>query len=1836
MTELTTITRPVPPASPPTAVPVSNDEINYPHFRLLNRQSRVALSPSPFELDSQLPRQLFAVSNSRGWFAAIIKNEGTFGSVAYFFFSHSGAGADCAFTPSNTIPLESSSPCTLTFASNDTRLLIGLASGEILVYDTSHLLTSGQTQAKPIHSFQHVVGSSLGQVTANPSTSDPALASLVAVVSRNGRVFILNIQTFASEGGWMGNDEAFQPAAVAWSPKGKQLAVGLKSGDILCFTLSDKSKPQKHIPSTAQLPLTTLNWLSPGHTFETTYSSDDPQHHIVSLDTASSTISYGVLSYPYPIPDRPQLSFTVSLPNWNFDQGEGSKSLLLFGDVCSTDVEVMGHVGTKWDQQSRDDSSIAIPLDKNYDETFLLGLNVDLTSTTPAPSVLASGESADWPPAPILYAYLNDGTIQAWHITQVKPYAGMVVPSPATSDATSSTLNVSNLDNMAPEQPMLTPAPPVTSRTPSIEMDSTSSNAFTSQPSSFTQNLGTSSAFTPPSSGSTSLASSPSPFGQSSFNSAFGQTSAFGQLGQNNAPQSVFGQGSFNQQPSFSSSPALAGGFSSFANSGTSAFGQSAFGGSSVPVITVTKTPSRGSQNDDMQAEATTAESEISFGGLSLDKANAPSSSETKPVVNSIFGSTAFSAPTPNTSTEPSAGGFIKPASGFGAFSGLGQATKSETPSGFGTFGGATPQSNPGQTKSETPSSIFGSTAKPATPSFGQPSFGQPAFGQSSFGSASSTTSAFGTGGFAKAPAVAAAQTPSSGGGFASFAKSTPVTFGQTSLASSPKDSIFKSTPNDQATNDQPKPQTAFGFGTSQNSNVFGGGSFNASGASQSVFAKPPETPMKATSPLSASSSPDSNGAARSPSARGDDDSPVAKPSVPQSAFSSSTFGTPSSSAFKPASGFGAFGSTTPSSSPFFKTEKPVSVFGSAFSTPAPASPAVSASESPKFGMSSSLGQKPAVFGSPSTPPTTTPKAPAPAVGAFAAFSKSPSAFSAFAGPQKSFKELLTESDKDEGLDNAESTITTAPTISRKQSTDEPSPSQSPIPPRTQTPSLEDASVSRPASNDGEGKSSNGPSDVNSLSYTSASSGTSSFVDVTRQDGEGAKSGDESEEVQDSEDEGSFISEPFSSEEGSNDGRLDEEAEEGETQEEEEEEESAGEREESEVEEEEEQEGESDASVDHGLRSPSATPTAEVPTARLSKSPTPTPDTSRGSTTPPDSPQKPSDTIPPQPPAAPTPVFALPSQSPSLTAPRPSTKPTRSSPLAKTPPLLGDPEKPQVKVEDAALKPKPASPKGIFGVLPAAKVEAQISAEGESSKASRPKTPPLLSSFGAPKPATPSIFGGQPTFSAPSSSSPSAFPSTPSPQLQTPGTPSSFFGLSPAPQNAPSPLGRTPGTPTPFFGIPPAPQEAPSPTPIFSMGGSAAKPAPTLFGGQPKPPMTSLAPQPPKPAPRPQEALENGMQKECVYLFSSLAKELEDLGALAREANKKREEFGKPASMGHRTADLQSPEKWGGLDEVVAYGKLLRTVEADIKNLKQLVVEEQQSLPDLQTSMLKAGTRKEEISRLDQAKNDADFSQMLKSRTLGPEHHETQMQLRKAIRDIRDRVTKLEQHLEASKVKISRSTQGKPAFRAPSLVTAHRTFKNIDIAIQQQARDIADLSSRLAKLDISSLQSVTATNSGSRYGGTRRSFNVTPNVAVTTAAALNSERSTQRLKNRLLSLRSEPLMNTKSLTAAKPPVAFSTPGKPAAPPVQSPSMNFDLPAAFPSSPSPSPAGPSSRRGAAFSSKHLKSATLKKTFSSPDHQHSPPPPSDFWGPLPSFFPLKQSSTPIVPIKTAHTP
>ncbi|KAF8553898.1 hypothetical protein OG21DRAFT_1463354 [Imleria badia] len=58
----------------------------------------------------------------------------------------------------------------------------------------------------------------------------------------------------------------------------------------------------------------------------------------------------------------------------------------------------------------------------------------------------------------------------------------------------------------------------------------------------------------------------------------------------------------------------------------------------------------------------------------------------------------------------------------------------------------------------------------------------------------------------------------------------------------------------------------------------------------------------------------------------------------------------------------------------------------------------------------------------------------------------------------------------------------------------------------------------------------------------------------------------------------------------------------------------------------------------------------------------------------------------------------------------------------------------------------------------------------------------------------------------------------------------------------------------------------------------------------------------------------------------------------------------------------------------------------------------------------------------------------------------------------------------------------------------------------------------------------------------KRPLNVTPNVAITTAAALNAERSAQRLKRAMLASRARPLLNM-TATASPVPTSFQTPQK---------------------------------------------------------------------------------------------
>lgn len=1288
---------------------------------------------------------------------------------------------------------------------------------------------------------------------------------------------------------------------VSWSsPKGKHLAIGLKSGDILTFALTNKTTVHKHIPPTSNGELVTLNWLGPGHTFRTGYLDSSPPHHIITLDPKMPTAIYNALSYPFVLESRARSTYHLVLPKWDVDSSttpaDEPKAVIVVADTCCTELDVIASSGHRWFQQSQE-NPISLPLDSSMQDTMLLALDVDLTDL---------GEAS-----PIIYAYLNDGTIQAWRVEYSKPYAGMVTPQLSTSNSAAFGQLNSTPSVFGSSSPHIPPSSLAFGK-PAFAATS----AFGQTPNT---TFGQFSAF--------GSSTQPSAFGQSNSGSTFGQTSQPGfpsTFAATSQPTNAFGGGSTGFG-AFSSPPTtnafLQGGFNSGASAGSPSSQASA------PTIT---------------REESMSDSTPAFGGLSLGGGN----SDSKPSGGGIFGT--FSTTATNQAVSQEGSGILKPATGFGTLSSF------QSASPFAPKPPSEQSSTPtfGQTSGNT---VFGQNSQIGSPApaFGQTGFGQPAFGQSGFGrstfgqTAAPAATVPSTGGFSafaiQGPTPLSSGGAQSGGGFSAFAnKPSTSPFGGAStspfatavpptssapasafgtggalssggfsaFANQGTPSVFGGSPT---TSGSTPPQTlgqapassggfsggfsafsnngtnsGFGvtsaanpsaFGTAQNSSFVSpasagaasepAGTFNVAPIRSSAFPSVTAKPIIASPP--SSPEPRTDGRA-SPT----DESPPPRAPVQGGAFAN--LGS-TSSAFKPATGFGAFGGSPSTSSPFFKKPEENKPSLSAFATALNSTPpkqSASATGTPAFGTTSSLGGRSSAFplASPSTP---TPNKP-PASGGFSAFSTFSGAQSAFAAvskegqsneekkaegtAKKSFAELL-QSDTDPVKPKISS-----PALTNNKP--EPSatspfrPSVFPVAvsafPAASTPSkvkVEASSDSTPQSNapkieKGEGeKSTLHSQDSNSFGSLSMSSTASSFVEVDQGeivDGPGSVEVAQQSDDEVDDDSQSFLGSDYESDPegstGSEEGSSAEQSDEG----------SAG-----------------GASPLAGSppdpttiplpdsRSTSSTPQPEIPMIRVSKEKPSQGSEKTGeepSTTPTGSPLRDTRQIPTKRSSGPTETNTTNQTSPSPSPPSPSPSPTNrtplnlglglpksrhgSSPLASTPVSGEDEADEQIKEP-----PKPAvSPRPVFGVFTIPK-DSPVEESSGAPPSKRPKTPPLLSSFGkaatlpSPSVSTPSTSSVVRSATVPalsagvspkSSSAESLFGSTPTQLAKRSFAPSPSPGLADKPGDGPS----APSTP---MSRPDAVRSSTTPNAFGISSGSA----PNIFGA---PTFTSSSPGP--------------------------------------------------------------------------------------------------------------------------------------------------------------------------------------------------------------------------------------------------------------------------------------------------------------------------------------------------------------------------------------------------------
>ncbi|KDN41082.1 hypothetical protein K437DRAFT_249803 [Tilletiaria anomala UBC 951] len=789
-------------------VEAGEEELKNLILQQLQKNVNVRLS-SPLDIPKNSACRLFSVSNSKSLCIAAT-------SVGFLLHPLEGLRETFASGSNHSTPQLSpavqvetisqpalgATPSFVGFADAGDRVLVGLRNGMIAIWETAKVLACDLTPAAVLQPPSP--GLILLEIVANPSDR-PELA--VALYSEpgssraeSGQPITLDVRTGVFGTGLAAPSRV---TSICWSVKGKQLALGLVTGEIVQFTPAGEQKDTIVKPEglSANFCVADLRWIE-NHVFLATYSSaastdadlsEDDQVFVILRDASTKQIKF----VHFPLDPAPIFGFAEGGPKqrrhcaWLKGWAE-FKHLIFVGNVPSTDVGVIGskndaqpnEAGGWSNMELEETSRPTLPfssVDKDAD-TSPVALGFDLTSSANVddPNAAARGEDGKdkFPPMPVLYIYTNDGVLLAYHVIHGN---GAAYPSMQQNlGVLNGTEAEMSTDPIATQQISgamsgATPSPRPPTTTSPFSFD----NATGTTPST-TPAFGTPSAFgSTPAFGSTSAFGSAPAFGQKS---TFGPTSAFGQ-------SSAFGRASPSVSTTESPKPSISfgsgGGFAGLANKPAMGFGalaQNAEGAGGSIFGSVGKL-------DAQQAPA------AAFGSATKEGTSPSDSSNTKTTAFSFGGfankgATAFGAPARSPASaafsfgakpaEPSSGSPVSaspPPPAFGQASAFGQARAFGQASAFGqksafgqpiVFG----QSSPGASTNEAvePSAGFsfgnvsgggfGALAKGDTPAGGS-IFGNGGAVQSKgtaapvFGADAPTTSRFSFGG----PVAAEAQT---------------------------------------------------------------------------------------------------------------------------------------------------------------------------------------------------------------------------------------------------------------------------------------------------------------------------------------------------------------------------------------------------------------------------------------------------------------------------------------------------------------------------------------------------------------------------------------------------------------------------------------------------------------------------------------------------------------------------------------------------------------------------------------------------------------------------------------------------------------------------------------------------------------------------------------------------------------------------------------------------------------------------------------------------------------------------------------------------------------------
>ena len=113
-------------------------------------------------------------------------------------FTSTDSDSEIPFTPQCTISIPGQ-PNIICFASNDSRLVVGLLSGSIAVYDALATTNPETNALQPLHIFNSPTGRPPNDISTNPGDIPDLVAALYQPM---GTVELLDVQKLQVVGGW--------------------------------------------------------------------------------------------------------------------------------------------------------------------------------------------------------------------------------------------------------------------------------------------------------------------------------------------------------------------------------------------------------------------------------------------------------------------------------------------------------------------------------------------------------------------------------------------------------------------------------------------------------------------------------------------------------------------------------------------------------------------------------------------------------------------------------------------------------------------------------------------------------------------------------------------------------------------------------------------------------------------------------------------------------------------------------------------------------------------------------------------------------------------------------------------------------------------------------------------------------------------------------------------------------------------------------------------------------------------------------------------------------------------------------------------------------------------------------------------------------------------------------------------------------------------------------------------------------------------------------------------------------------------------------------------------